>query len=150
MRSTSPTGRGNNPLLLATVSTSQNDSVNNPAKFVPNQLMADGAIYEDLPSEGATVRTTAVTGFTGDEQYSKQQRDSSLLTQSVASTVTGDENVEAYYGRLDNSGQYDVSAWYMCWKAKLWSTILYCLCMYSHTNELQLCCVCTYTECCNA
>ena len=150
MGSSSPTGRGNDALLLASVSTSQNDSVKNPANFVPNQLMADEVIYKDLPSEGVTVRTTAVTASTGDEQYSKQQRDSSLLTQSTAPTITGDDSVEAYYGRLDNSEQYTVSARYMCWKAKLGSTILYCLCMYSHTNELQLCCVCTYTECRNA
>ena len=152
MGSSSPTGRGNNPLLLSNVNTSQNDSVNNPAYAVPNRLTTDGVIYEDLPSEDVTVNTTAVTAFTDDGRYSKLQRDSSVLTQSVAPTITGDhdDNVEAYYGRLDNSEQYAVSAWYMCWKAKLGSTILYCQCMYSHTIELQLCCVCTYTECCNA
>ena len=150
MRSSSPTGRGNDALLLSNVNTSQNDSVNNPAYAVPNPLITDGVIYEDLPSEGVTVNTPAVTAFTGDGRYSKLQRDSSLLTQSVASTITGDDNVETYYGRLDKSEQYAVSAWYMCRKAKLGSTILYCLCMYSHINELQLCCVCTYTECRNA
>ena len=77
-------------------------------------MAVDGAIYEDLHPEGVTVHTTAVTSFTGDERYSKLQRDSSVINQSVASTITGDENVEAYYGRLGNSEQYAVSAWYMC------------------------------------
>ena len=125
MRSTFPAGRDNdNAMLLSSVNTLQNDrsnnasytvtnsppaGVSNPAYAVPNQLMAEGVIYEDLPSEGVTVNTTAVTVFTDDGRYSKLQRDSSVLTQSVASTITGDDNVEAYYGRLDNSEQYIVS-----------------------------------------
>ena len=109
-----PTGRGNDALLVSNVSTSQNDAVNNPVYAVTNPMAVDGAIYEDLHPEGVTVHTPAVTAFTGDERYSKLQRESSLLTQSVASTITGDENVEAYYGRLGSSEQYAVSAWYMC------------------------------------
>ena len=93
-----------------TVTISPPADVSNPAYAVPTgQLTTNGVIYEDLPSEDVTVNTTAVTAFTGDGRYSKLQRDSSLLTQSVASTITGDENVEAYYGRLDNSRQYIVS-----------------------------------------
>ena len=113
-------------MLLSSTSTWRNDQrnigayavtnsppvdVSNPAYAVPNPLITDGVIYEDLPSEDVTVNTPAVIAFTGDGRYSKLQRprDSSVLTQSVASTITGDENVEAYYGRLDNSGQYIVS-----------------------------------------
>ena len=111
-------------MLLSSISTLRNDrsnnasytvtnsppaDVSNPTHAVPNRLTTDGVIYEDLPSEDVTVNTTAVTAFTGDGPYSKLQRDSSVLTQSVAPTITGDENVEAYYGRLDNSEQYIVS-----------------------------------------
>ena len=124
-RSSSPTGQGSDhAMLLSSISTLRNDrsnngayavtnlppaDVSNPAYAVPNLLITDGVIYEDLPSEDVTVNTPAVTAFTGDGRYSKLQRESSLLTQSVASTITGDDNVEAYYGRLDNSGQYIVS-----------------------------------------
>ena len=74
-----------------------------------NQLMTDRVIYEDPPSEDITVHTPAVTAFTDDGRYSKLQRDCSVLPQSVALTITGDDNVEAYYGRLDSSEQYIVS-----------------------------------------
>ena len=74
-------------------------------------MTGDGVVYEDLPSEYVTVRAHAVTAFTSDERYSKLQRDSSVLTQSTTTPITGDgyNDVEAYYGRLDNTEQYIVS-----------------------------------------
>ena len=107
-------GRGSDALLVSNVSTSQSDAVNNPVYAVTNPMAVDGAIYEDLHPEGVIVNTTAVTAFTDDGRYSKLQRDISVINQSVASTITGDDSVEAYYGRLGNSQQYAVSAWYMC------------------------------------
>ena len=98
-------------ILLSNVNTSQNEQVNNPAHAVPNQVAGDGVVYEDMPSEYVTVCTHAVTAFTSDERYSKLQRDSSVLTQSTTTPITGDgyDDVEAYYGRLDNTEQYIVS-----------------------------------------
>ena len=112
MRSSSPAGReGNHAVLLSSVNTSQNEQVNNPAYAVPNQVAGGGVVYEDQPSEYVAVRAPAVTAFTSDEGYSKLQRDSSVLTQSTTTPITGDgyNDVEAYYGRLDNTEQYIVS-----------------------------------------
>ena len=112
MKSLSPAGReGNHAMLLSSVNTSQNEQVNNPAYAVPNQRAGDGVVYEDLPPEYVAVRAPAVTAFTSDERYSKLQRDSSVLTQSTTTPITGDgyNDVEAYYGRLDNAEQYIVS-----------------------------------------
>lgn len=111
-------GRGNDAMLQTNVNTSQNDTMNNPTYAVPNQLVADRAVYEELPSEGVTVH--ALAAFTGDGRYNKLKRDSSLVTQSMAPSITGNDNVEAYYGRLDNSEQYAVSAWYMCCDAVIY------------------------------
>ena len=98
-------------MLLSSINTSQNEQVNNPAYAVPNQVAGDGVVYEDMPSEDVAVRAPAVTAFTSDERYSKLQRDSSVLTQSTTTPITGDgyDDVEAYYGRLDNTEQYIVS-----------------------------------------
>ena len=112
MRSSSPAGReGNHSVLLSSVNTTQNERVNNLAHAVPNQVAGDGVVYEDMPSEDVAVRAPAVTAFTSDERYSKLQRDSSVLTQSTTTPITGDgyDDVEAYYGRLDNTEQYIVS-----------------------------------------
>ena len=112
MRSSSPAGReGNHSVLLSSVNTTQNERVNNLAHAVPNQVAGDGVVYEDLPSEDVAVCASAVTAFTSDEGYSKLQRDSSVLTQSTTTPITGDgyDDVEAYYGRLDNTEQYIVS-----------------------------------------
>ena len=98
-------------ILLPNVNTFQNEQVNNPAYAVPNQVAGDGVVYEDMASEDVAVRAHAVTAFTSDERYSKLQRDSSVLTQSTTTPITGDsyDDVEAYYGRLDNTEQYIVS-----------------------------------------
>ena len=112
MKSSFPAGReGNLAVLLPSVDITQNEQVNNPAHAVPNQVAGDGVVYEDQPSEYVAVCTHAVTAFTSDEWYSKLQRDSSVLTQSTTTPITGDgyNDVEAYYGRLDNTEQYIVS-----------------------------------------
>ena len=111
-RSSFPAGReGNLAMLLPSVDTPQNERVNNLAHAVPNQVAGGGVVYEDMASEDVTVHAPAVTAFTSDERYSKLQRDSSVLTQSTATPITGDgyNDVEAYYGRLDNTEQYIVS-----------------------------------------
>ena len=118
-KSSSPAGRGNDhAMMFSNVSTLQNDKINGTTYVdindqtyaVPDQLTADGDIYEELPSEDVTVRTPAATASTGDERYSKLQRDSLVFTQSTATTISGDENVEDYYESLDKSEQYTVSS----------------------------------------
>ena len=129
MKSSSPAGReGNHDVLLSSVNTSQNEQVNNPAYAVPNQRAGDGVVYEDQPSEYVAVCTHAVTAFTSDERYSKLQRDSSVLTQSTTTPITGDgyNDVEAYYGRLDNTEQYIVSVVYAVMYAVLVRECLKC------------------------
>lgn len=100
-------------MLLSNVNVSPNDMVNNVnmAYGVPKQTNVDGSVYEDVPSEGVTVHTPALAAVTGNGQYSKLQRDSSLTTQSSAVTISSDscDTVEAYYGKLGNDEQYTVS-----------------------------------------
>ena len=96
-----------NALMLTNVSTVRSEQTDNPIYSTPNQPAGDGVVYEDIPSGNVAVRAPVVTSFTSDEHYSKLQRDSSDLTQSI--TVDGHDDVEAYYGRLDSTEQYIVS-----------------------------------------
>ena len=99
--------RSDNTLMLTNVRTTLNEQADNPIYSTPNQPAGDGVVYEDMPSGNVAVRAPVVTSFTSDERYSKLQRDSSVLMQSI--TVDGHDDVEAYYGRLDNTEQYIVS-----------------------------------------
>ena len=99
--------RHDNALMLTNVRTTQNEHADNPVYSTPNQPAGDGVVYEDIPSGNVTARAPVVTSFTSDERYSKLQRDSSVLSQSI--TVDGHDDVEAYYGRLENTEQYIVS-----------------------------------------
>ena len=96
-------------ILLSNVAASQNDAtVDNLAYAVPNQMEADGVVYNEFTSEGGAVRTTPVPISADDGQYSKLQRDSSPVAQSTI--TTGSDDVEAYYGKLGSDEQYTVSA----------------------------------------
>ena len=101
-------------VLLSKVNTPQNEGVNNLVYSVPNQTVADGVFYEVMASEEVA---PVVAAFANDGQYNKLQRDTLVLTQSTTASITGDgrDDVEAYYGKLDNTEQYIVSSEWCEW-----------------------------------